>query len=453
MADADADAFEASASVGSSSPSPAAIAVDATLRTRSYPVEETGENRSKENSSKEENETNETNIQGPSRAVPVSAAAIVEEATSDLLPRHAALLVVELESVQQQVSLALDMNRSLSVGVRSLAGAVEQRRPLEEVRAIAQAMMIMMPPTTAATWESEPPQSSSVDALPTTGDISFSDLLPRDFPVQWANVQQLLAQTLEANRDICRGVRSVVDAIGPPPRPSLEQAPPIASIVVRRTDETTAVDADAGAGAVAVAVAHAEAETATSAHAEAEVGSSSSSSSGGGGGGSSTSLSLAEAIEQGQPLDVIRAIVQARPHEMESGCYPLHLGVRLRAPPDVIGYLAGAVPEAHRRLQYTNGWPLLHHAARTSPLQVVRLVLRLDPGALTTQTAKGDDLPLHLVGANPDAVRVVRFLAHKRPAALREANRDGWLPLHAAAAAAAPASRWPKRSSKGSPST
>jgi ankyrin repeat protein len=452
MADADAevDAPAASANVGSSSPPPAVAAIETTLRSRSYPVEEAGEKSStEENEGNMDNDDNDCNVQGPSRA-----AAAVEGASSDL--QRSALLVVELESVQKLLTQTLEMTRSLSVGVRSLAEAVEQRRPLEEVQAIAHSMM---PPK--VTWESEPRRPSESRL---TGDRS-SDLLPRDFHVPWATVQQLLAQTLEANRDICQGVRSVVDAYEQGRRPSLEPAPPpIQPITVRNTDETAAVDAvdavDAGAGAVAVVHAEAEtatsaptdAETATSAHADAEAGSnhgSSSSGSSGGSGGKSSSesgsnlsradaivqgnLSLADAIVQGRPLEVIQAIVHARPHEVEE-CHPLHLGVRLQAAPDVIEYLADVVPEAHRRLQYTNGWPLLHHAARTSPLQVVRLVLRLDPGALTTQTVKGDDLPLHLVGANPDAVRVVRFLAHKRPAALREANRDGWLPLHAAAA-------------------
>jgi hypothetical protein len=53
---------------------------------------------------------------------------------------------------------------------------------------------------------------------------------------------------------------------------------------------------------------------------------------------------------------------------------------------------------------------------------------------MESTVSPGDNLPLHLVRGNPDAMRVVRFLASKRPAALREDTRDGWLRLHVDAA-------------------
>jgi hypothetical protein len=97
--------------------------------------------------------------------------------------------------------------------------------------------------------------------------------------------QLLLTQTLEANRAIWVGVRSAVDAVEQQRPP--DQAQPTTPIV-RRTETTTAnaiEDADAGAGA--------DADAAVSAD--------------------SSSLSPADAIEQRQPLEVIQAVVQARP--------------------------------------------------------------------------------------------------------------------------------------------
>jgi hypothetical protein len=63
-------------------------------------------------------------------------------------------------------------------------------------------------------------------------------------------------------------------------------------------------------------------------------------------------------------------------------------------------------------------------------VQVVRRIVQLDPDALKETVSSGDNLPLHLVRDNLDAKLVVRFLANKRPAALREDTRDGWLRLH-----------------------
>jgi hypothetical protein len=121
-------------------------------------------------------------------------------------------------------------------------------------------------------------------------------------------------------------VRSAVDAVEQQ-RPS-EQAQPTTPIV-RRTETTTVnliEDADAGAGADSDAAVAAD----------------------------SSSLLLADAIEKRQPLEVIQAVVQAWPHEMES-CYSLHRALNARSLPDVIEYLAGRCPEAHGAIPTPTG--------------------------------------------------------------------------------------------------
>jgi ankyrin repeat protein len=154
--------------------------------------------------------------------------------------------------------------------------------------------------------------------------------------------------------------------------------------------------------------------------------------------GGTGTLSLADAIKQKLPLEELRDIVLARPHDLEApgewAEYPFHLAIRMGSPPDVIAFLAEQSAPSLRRRAYQVGWLPLHVAARYAKLEVVRAIAELDPDALMMTSTNGDNLPLHLVNGNPDEVRVFRFLANRWPDALHVGDKEKYLPAHVAAA-------------------
>jgi ankyrin repeat protein len=150
-------------------------------------------------------------------------------------------------------------------------------------------------------------------------------------------------------------------------------------------------------------------------------------------------LPLLTAIRERQPLEVIRAVLQLRPREIEEidperNEYPLHRAIIQGLPPDVVKVLADRHPPALRHRAHHNGWLPLHLAAQKSSKDVVRVVLKAWTGALEERTGTCGSLPLHLACSETNVeVDVVRLLADEFPEALREADGDGRLPLHRAA--------------------
>jgi ankyrin repeat protein len=151
-------------------------------------------------------------------------------------------------------------------------------------------------------------------------------------------------------------------------------------------------------------------------------------------------LTLREAIDQRRPLDVIQAIVRPPSRrwelrEIDPVCneYPLHRAMRLQLPPDVIKFLANRYRPAIKHRDAA-GWLPLHLAARYSPVDIVRFIWKLWPGALREKTKEGGNLPLHLIQGSPDEMNVVGFLWNEWPMAVHNVNDEGWLPMHIAAA-------------------
>jgi ankyrin repeat protein len=142
---------------------------------------------------------------------------------------------------------------------------------------------------------------------------------------------------------------------------------------------------------------------------------------------------LIAAIEQQEPLSVVKGIVESNPRVLqkknEAGMLPLHFAAK-HASLAVVQRLIDACPEA-LRVNNELGYLPLHLAARYSSLEVVRCMVDKAPEALRTKDENGR-LPLHLAacGGSKVSSEVVQYLADKHPEAMLVKDKNGVLPLH-----------------------
>jgi ankyrin repeat protein len=151
---------------------------------------------------------------------------------------------------------------------------------------------------------------------------------------------------------------------------------------------------------------------------------------------------LVRVLKERESLDVIRSIVEARPHVLRErgvdGWLPIHHAINRYNSPEVIRYLLKQWPESIKEaLTYDGCYLPMHLACFVAKvdateeegevmLQNVRVLYELWPESLQ-QREEGDGcLPLHLA----EDARRVRFLVRAWPHAVRERNSRGLLPLH-----------------------
>jgi ankyrin repeat protein len=150
-------------------------------------------------------------------------------------------------------------------------------------------------------------------------------------------------------------------------------------------------------------------------------------------------LAVLDALEQQQPVETIRSIVEdGGPHVLtardEEGWTVLHYAAESKASGEVMKYLVDACPQqalmgGSKTIRGGGDTVLVVALENDAPFGVVRLVTDAWEAALETKAA-GGCTPLHAACAHGASLDVVSFLALRRPLSLVERNGIGCLPLH-----------------------
>jgi hypothetical protein len=150
---------------------------------------------------------------------------------------------------------------------------------------------------------------------------------------------------------------------------------------------------------------------------------------------------LASAIRRGDPLPVVRGIVQQWPDAAANkvgGSYALHEAVQFDSPLEVVKLVHEACPEVIQMYDdYYDALPV-HLLGPETPLEVVEFLVDAYPEALLMRGGEGgfygrEELPIHTaIFANASMGVVTLFVERNRDALLMP-NNDGMLPIHVAA--------------------
>jgi hypothetical protein len=149
---------------------------------------------------------------------------------------------------------------------------------------------------------------------------------------------------------------------------------------------------------------------------------------------------LSNAIRRGEPLPVVQEIVEQWPDAAANkvdGLYALHEAIQYVLPLEVVKLVYEASPEVIQKYDFSDALPL-HLIGTETPLEVVEFLVDKSPEALLIRGGKGgfygrENLPIHTAIFANASMEVVTLLVERNRDTLLMPNKEGVLPIHAAA--------------------
>ena len=133
------------------------------------------------------------------------------------------------------------------------------------------------------------------------------------------------------------------------------------------------------------------------------------------------------ALKYKRPIEVIELLLHAHPEaarkEDSNNNFPLHIACANNATPEVIKLLLQAYPEAAFKQNYWGKIPIQYVFEKNAPIEVIKLLLQAYPDEFFTELH-----PLHMACENNYPIEFIKFLLERYPEAIKIKFNDS-LPL------------------------